>query len=325
MIKRPQFIFTISFLLLMVVWYVPALAVEDTISPDCRAPDISKITLIYPDENGTPLTVTWDSSGDNVKSYIVYDHRYTYDKKVEPFRKTINPSFKNNVPPLGKNQSAKYDYYFQAVCHDNTVSAVSEKYTANVTTKPKKRVVKCWGSNRYGEISPIPELTNPSMVSAGANYTCALAKEGVKCWGSNRYGQISPIPELTNPSMISAGSYHACAFAKEGIKCWGLNNFDATHPIPELTNPSMISVGSQQTCVLAKEGIKCWGAEGNKQIGPIPELTMVSTGLSHACALTEEGIKCWGDNAFGAHPIPELTNPSMVSAGWEHTCAISEE
>src|SRR6185437_7678111 len=343
MFKITQFIVKVFFLMLLMSKYTLALeGIEGTISGGCHTPDISRITLVYPNETGSPLRVTWNSSGANVVSYNVYDHNYNDNKKVKPFRTVTTPSFKNNVPPLGKDQSANYDYYFQAVCRDGTVSGVSNKYIATVTTKPKKRVVKCWGKDTYGQvsgISKVPPLTNPKMVSAGRLHTCALADEGVKCWGLDLYGQVSGISKvlpLTNPKMVSAGGDHTCAIADEGIKCWGHDTYRQVSGISKvlpLTHPTMVSAGlNDHTCAIADEGIKCWSLNDTRgKVSGISEVllthpTIVSAGGYHTCALADEGIKCWGSDKYGqVSEIPKLTNPTMVSVGRYHTCALADE
>jgi hypothetical protein len=208
MLKVTSFIFKALFILLVMFKSAEASEVENTISVDCPTPDISKIQLIYP-ASGTPLTVTWNNSGGNVASYKIYNSNHKL------INNTVNPSFTNKVPPLGKNQAANYDYYFQAVCKNGTLSALSGKYIAKAITKAKTNVIKCWGYNGVRQVSPIPVLTNPSMVSAGEYETCAIADEGKKCWGDNTHGQVNLIPALINPSMMSAGHFHTCVISEE--------------------------------------------------------------------------------------------------------------
>ncbi|MCE3269579.1 MAG: cell surface receptor [Burkholderiales bacterium] len=268
MLKVTSFIFTVFLILPVVFKYTEASGIKGTISANCPTPDISRIQLIYP-ASGTPLTVTWNNSGSNVMSYNIYNNKHKLIRNI------VNPSFKNKVPSLGKDQAANYDYYFQAVCNDGSVSAVSDKYIAKVITKAKKHVIKCWGAYEHGQID-VPALTEPSMVSIGTQHTCALDAEGVKCWGNNRDGQASP-PTLTNPTMVSANLDHACALDAEGIKCWGENMYGEVSPIPTLTKPSMVSTGYSLTCAIDAEGIKCWGNNRDGQASP-PTLT-----IPHMC------------------------------------------
>ena len=61
----------------------------------------------------------------------------------------------------------------------------------------------CWGRDADGRLFPpeVPELTNPTQVSAGRDHACALDDTGVVCWGTDYYGE-STIPELTNPTQV---------------------------------------------------------------------------------------------------------------------------
>jgi len=77
--------------------------------------------------------------------------------------------------------------------------------------------VKCWGSNRYGQLgngnvggsssTPVTVAGSYTTVSAGTRTTCASAADGVYCWGSSIYGAMGvPVqalgvgaPTLTQP------------------------------------------------------------------------------------------------------------------------------
>ena len=113
----------------------------------------------------------------------------------------------------------------------------------------------CWGSNEYGVLGnstalggrvPVPVLGGHawSMISSGADHTCALDNGAAWCWGVNTYGQLgvatvseachafisaqvcrtTPIAVASGVAFasISAGSSHTCALTSEGdIWCWG--------------------------------------------------------------------------------------------------------
>lgn len=42
----------------------------------------------------------------------------------------------------------------------------------------------------------VPLLNNPTMISSGGNFACAVTDDGVKCWGSNEFGQTNVPTEL---------------------------------------------------------------------------------------------------------------------------------
>jgi hypothetical protein len=58
--------------------------------------------------------------------------------------------------------------------------------------------VRCWGANGSGQCGAPPTMvaaqsvaiTGASMVSAGAEHSCALVADRVSCWGLNRSGQL---------------------------------------------------------------------------------------------------------------------------------------
>ena len=109
--------------------------------------------------------------------------------------------------------------------------------------------VRCWGSNGHGQLGKHRRLTSSadpvevddlqsgvSMITAGANHTCAIVNAAARCWGLNDRGQLgvnspsrSSTPRLVlgledGVTAIAAGDKHTCAIHYGFIKCWGNND-----------------------------------------------------------------------------------------------------
>ena len=54
----------------------------------------------------------------------------------------------------------------------------------------------------------IPSLSNPYQVAEGYQHTCVLEDSGVVCWGD---ASPSNVPQLRNPTMVTAGGSFSCA------------------------------------------------------------------------------------------------------------------
>jgi alpha-tubulin suppressor-like RCC1 family protein len=110
-------------------------------------------------------------------------------------------------------------------------------------------VLKCWGSNAFGQIgdgtaamhlAPVGVMGLSSgmvHIAAGGMHSCAVTDAGgVKCWGNNHYGQLgdgttvdrmSPVDVFglySGVATVTVGDFHSCALLTSGaLKCWGYN------------------------------------------------------------------------------------------------------
>ena len=212
--------------------------------------------------------------------------------------------------------------------------------------------VKCWGSNRHGQLGDgtttdralpvnVVGLTRDvAAVSAGGLHTCALTMSGwVKCWGANGKGQLgdgtntgslTPVNAsgLTSGVVdVSAGSDHSCALTTAGtLKCWGYNGAgklgdgtDTPRNVPTdvvgLTNKVvLVSAGGNHTCAVTEGGgVKCWGGGGRLGNGTDTySLTPVDV-----CAIGAEAPCMAANNSI----LRGVAAISLV----QHTCALTKE
>jgi alpha-tubulin suppressor-like RCC1 family protein len=189
------------------------------------------------------------------------------------------------------------------------------------------------------------------QVAVGTSHACALLEGGVvRCWGSNYYGQLgypdgldvgrdnvpSDKPPLSiggKVTQIVTGGEHTCALLEGGTaRCWGDNSsaqvgvaVSDVNPEPS-SNPLLglngnvlsIAAGGSHTCALLEDGsVHCWGSSQFGQLGygstlpvfyasnagPVDlggKATQITASSAHTCALLEGGsLRCWGYNAFG--------------------------
>ncbi|MBN2495420.1 MAG: hypothetical protein JXR96_12570 [Deltaproteobacteria bacterium] len=204
----------------------------------------------------------------------------------------------------------------------------------------RSRVVKCWGSNDYGQLGDGTDVDSnvpvdvswlpPNMVavSAGHWFSCALSSGGaVWCWGYNQSGQLGddsqenrfePVSVAGLSSGIVAietGFAHACALRDTGaVECWGDNEFG------QLGNGFIVDSHIPVAVAGLGESAVSISAEGN-----------------HSCAIMDSGdTKCWGLNqngqlgdggtSFQVLPVDVVGLSSAaveISAEYRHTCALT--
>jgi alpha-tubulin suppressor-like RCC1 family protein len=209
----------------------------------------------------------------------------------------------------------------------------------------------------------------------------------VKCWGSNTFGNVgngrtavqrTPVDIGVDASRVAV-SQHACALVPGGgVTCWGRDDFgqlgrtttttctSASTPCDPSPAPSSVAagatglaVGADFTCAVASRpgdagasvAAMCWGDNGHAQLGGGTAdglghvLPVLVTGLSgtpsqlaaggdFACALVSGGaVQCWGANdhgqlgasTAGTSPVTAVTGARSIAAGAATACAVLEE
>ena len=181
------------------------------------------------------------------------------------------------------------------------------------------------------------ELRDVSIISAGANTTCALDSFGAAyCWGANASGQVGDGTTSTRTvptrvagdhvfSSIRAG-LHSCGLTLDGAFCWGYGesgrlgsggSASASVPVALATGTPQfgeMDIGGS-SCALANEGTYCWGPNDAGQLGTGDDqprdrptliegdlvLARLSVGDATACGLTAVGGQawCWGEGSNG--------------------------
>jgi len=214
-------------------------------------------------------------------------------------------------------------------------------------------------------------------LGAGEERSCAICAQGVvKCWGSNQYGELGvgdfesrgDQPDEMGHQLpgvalgigrrgigLALGVFHTCAIVDDGsVRCWGANNLGQlglgdNAPRGEATTlgnalPAVdlggalalaLAAGDSHTCALLdRGGVKCWGNNNRGQLGqgdtinrggtdapalgntlaPIDlaatdGLVGLAAGWYHSCAQLSDGqIKCWGYNAYGQLGLGDIDN-----------------
>lgn len=139
-----------------------------------------------------------------------------------------------------------------------------------------------------------PAPTRFAVVSAGADYSCAVTAAGALwCWGANGDGQLGDGTRTDHSSpvrvgvpggvvtAVSAGAYHTCATDPAGVLwCWGANGdgqlgtgdrVDRLRPARVAAVPARVVSAVARTwhtcAVLATSRVLCWGRNSVGQLG----------------------------------------------------------
>lgn len=211
--------------------------------------------------------------------------------------------------------------------------------------------------------------------NGGQAHTCGITSSGVlKCWGSNAWGEVGDgtTTDRSSPVIIDAGtsyqsvsvggngsSAHSCGITVSGIlKCWGRNAYgelgdgtttNRTTPVVIGSSYAKVSVGDEYTCAINSSGVlNCWGRNSDyQQLGdgtatnrssPVVidsgvTYLLVSASYSKTCGVTSAGIlKCWGTGYLGTGSSTTYNTPTVIDSGTTYsavspgsgvTCAIT--
>lgn len=188
--------------------------------------------------------------------------------------------------------------------------------------------VFCWGDNSNGQLD-VPAMSNPVMVAAGDQFSCALANSTVYCWGENAAKvNDAPVGPLANASEIVAGDNHACVLYSGGVLCWGDDSYGQISNQPALSNPIHIAAGANHSCAQDGNAVICWGDDSHGQVSNAPvsvsfNARNLTAGGDTSCIITGVSggsVLCWGDGS-----APANVNPDFVAAGAGGVCVVEDQ
>jgi alpha-tubulin suppressor-like RCC1 family protein/predicted RNA-binding protein with TRAM domain len=212
----------------------------------------------------------------------------------------------NSQKQLGNNSSATFSTTAVDVTGIATANKVAAaQYTACVILSDT--TVKCWGDNRYGQVSnggTVSPITTPSTA---------------------RFGASSNLLDVTSISSDPFADVFCAVTATTRGWCWGTNGVyqrgnNTTTANPYMTSPNGLTTGVQSIAVggghacasVTGDVIKCWGynvqggASGGASRTNVPIPTTVSgasgsnvlLGIYSSCSYTTAtNWQCWGLNS----------------------------
>lgn len=227
-------------------------------------------------------------------------------------------------------------------------------------------------------------LADVAAVSAGGHNTCALLRDrSLRCWGSNRGGEVADgatavrAPRavrvagsdgaLDGVQSLAAGNNLSCVTRARAVLCWGPafswqevfeGNLRAAPVDLGAHRADALAIGARHACFLDRDdgSVRCWGSNDLKQLGvedaaasrtnpaSAPALltgaTRIAAGNGHTCARLLDGtVSCWGaatreqlgrgveasETRAVALPVNVVSavGDLDLSAGFEHTCVIA--
>lgn len=208
---------------------------------------------------------------------------------------------------------------------------------------PENGTVRCWGSNRSGELG-----VDPAKV--------ALSAKSVEVSGRRA-------ANLQNAVELGLGAGASCATVDGFLECWGAVpgeslagvHREASDPAHEpstvdlrdgpLLNVTAASLGPSGGCAVVDGQVACWAGDdfvpdaGSVHLDggvTVSAFASASVGRAHACGLTaQKEVMCWGDNTRGQLGAALATASSRaplrvslgaadaVASGGDTACALA--
>jgi Regulator of chromosome condensation (RCC1) repeat len=194
-------------------------------------------------------------------------------------------------------------------------------------------VVRCWGSNEFGQCNVPADVVNPTMVAAGWEHCMAILADGrLRCWGNNDYGQCNVPGDLGPVVEVAGGIWHSVARRADGtMRCWGWNGYGQCNVPSNLGQVIQVQGGLYHSSALRSNGmIWAWGLNDWGQCSVPSDLTGVvryAGGPYHSIAIRTDGsLVCWGRNSSGQCNIPADVGKTLrVAAGTIHSLALRND
>lgn len=173
----------------------------------------------------------------------------------------------------------------------------------------KNEKIKCWGLNSSGESNVPDDLPKVIDVAVSPENTCvALIDGNVRCWGDNRFDQVSTAVGLSGAQKIYTAPWYTCIENKLGHhECTGIIHAKSykkggSEPQSSFLNKNKFKyfyAGMERVCGIS-DGNKyaCWPAELRSAPGFVlsdQSIYAVAANDGHTCILSHKnGISCWG-------------------------------
>jgi predicted outer membrane repeat protein len=203
--------------------------------------------------------------------------------------------------------------------------------------------VAAWGSNRGGQATVPPGLTDVIDVAAGAptgsnkaGSSMALTRDGaVFCWGDNSYGRCD-VPSDLKPVIAiattqqgsgfgSSVATHSMALQIDGrVRCWGANLSGQATPPADLAQVRTIAAGASFSLASIVDGtVRGWGTSSSGQTA-IPAglnaVRRVVAGYRHGAVIRQDGsVASWPASVGTA---PNISDAIEIAAGYYFTVVL---
>ncbi|MEM9489998.1 MAG: hypothetical protein AAGC55_12700, partial [Myxococcota bacterium] len=201
----------------------------------------------------------------------------------------------------------------------------------------------------------IPGGVTVADIEAGTGHTCVLLSDNqVRCWGSNRFGQLgngevstTPITDAADATAVNLGSAaavqqlllgtHSCVLLDGGeVRCWGSNQYGQLGNGEDFENDA----DGDGNCVPTNGDI-CFSVTPTAVDFGGDTVSQLVLGVEHTCAVMSDTtkVRCWGRNdkgqlGVGVGPLENTPDEALdfspgsvlqIVAGHDHTCVLLDK